>query len=273
MRSVPTRARGFAALRATSTAFTLIELLVVIAIMSILAALLFPVFGQARDRARQASCVSNLRQIGSALGLYLQDHDERMPNCCHFGRAWAWLGPDLTGRCAQAGISNSTPRNTHLGPEQTPPRYVQELLHPYARSGQIWFCPGVGRNRFFDGIREVPTFGFNGTTYLWNWWADPTTSSDPNPFRKRKPIEVSGLALAAIPRPAEAPTLWDQPDRNAIREPCDRLDLKPPHARGVNVLYADTHVKFAPFANRPTRGLGPCLEDWWAEHHWKGYFE
>jgi prepilin-type N-terminal cleavage/methylation domain-containing protein/prepilin-type processing-associated H-X9-DG protein len=65
----PTHRRGF----------TLIELLVVISIIAILAAILFPVFAQARDRARMTACVSNMRQIGSALMMYVQDYDETFP--------------------------------------------------------------------------------------------------------------------------------------------------------------------------------------------------
>ena len=61
-----------------SPAFTLIELLVVLAIISLLAAILFPVFAQARAKARQAACLSNLHQIGLALSLYQDDNDERL---------------------------------------------------------------------------------------------------------------------------------------------------------------------------------------------------
>src|SRR5437763_1392225 len=57
--------------------FTLIELLIVIAVIAILAALLFPVFAQAREKARQSGCLSNLQQVGKAQALYLQDYDER----------------------------------------------------------------------------------------------------------------------------------------------------------------------------------------------------
>src|SRR5262245_57150515 len=59
--------------------FTLIELLVVIAIIAILAAILFPVFARAREQARKATCLSNLRQMGTAVTMYVQDYDETYP--------------------------------------------------------------------------------------------------------------------------------------------------------------------------------------------------
>src|SRR5438128_6726307 len=79
------------------TGFTLIELLVVIAIIAILAAILFPVFARAREQARKASCLSNLRQIGTGILMYAQDFDDVLPpprigtefTLSHFG--WADL--------------------------------------------------------------------------------------------------------------------------------------------------------------------------------------
>ena len=66
-------------------AFTLIELLVVIAIIAILAAILFPVFAQAREKARAIACMSNMKQIGIGVQMYIQDNDERL----FFRSSWA----------------------------------------------------------------------------------------------------------------------------------------------------------------------------------------
>src|SRR5437660_6316554 len=78
------RLRGGSGLRPAevhrSTGFTLIELLVVIAIIAILAAILFPVFAQARDAARKAACQSNLKQFGLAFSMYATDYDGYYPN-------------------------------------------------------------------------------------------------------------------------------------------------------------------------------------------------
>src|SRR5579872_3013353 len=70
--------------------FTLIELLVVIAIIAILAAILFPVFAQAREKARQISCLSNLKQNGTAFMMYMQDYDELYPTAVPWAPGVGW---------------------------------------------------------------------------------------------------------------------------------------------------------------------------------------
>jgi prepilin-type N-terminal cleavage/methylation domain-containing protein len=67
-------------MRKADRAFTLIELLVVIAIIAILAAILFPVFAQAREKGRQAVCISNMKQFTLGMMMYVQDYDERFPS-------------------------------------------------------------------------------------------------------------------------------------------------------------------------------------------------
>lgn len=254
--------------------FTLIELLVVVAVIAILAAILFPVFASARAKARQAACFANLRQIGGALMMYVQDYDERMPNCCTHGRGFT-PGNLLTGACAQAGITLRTPINTYLGPEQTPPRYLQEFLHPYTRNAQIWFCPNVQRDGSMgpaDQSGPFPTYEFNGTTYRWSHYTKTTSNPNAPPSIRSQPeYLISGMAVAMIPRSAEAAVAEDLPYWNPVRAPCTNYGRTTAHNGGINALYADGHAKFATFLNKPTDST--CWENWFVEHSWQGYYE
>jgi prepilin-type N-terminal cleavage/methylation domain-containing protein/prepilin-type processing-associated H-X9-DG protein len=225
-------------------AFTLIELLVVIAIIAILAAILFPVFAQARGKARQAACLSNQKQIGTAVNMYVQDYDERLPACNSWGLAW-------------------TPK--------VKDRYIQQLTAPYVKNENIWFCPEVGRDRALTVLDpSIKTYGQNGTTYIWNHQTEVVPYG---PLKGRKSVTVSGLSLAAIPRPAEAPILWDMPYWNGICKPwTEYAGLQSPHAKGVIATYADGHAKYSGFRN--TSDIrGGCGEDWWHDHSWEGYNE
>ncbi len=111
------------------SAFTLIELLVVIAIIAILAAILFPVFAQARAKARQTACLSNLKQIGTGLMMYTQDNDE-----CYPSRAWNG-GNGVCFDPGTIGAVSGTP-NPYCSLYNWP---VQ--LQPYTKSIQILVCP------------------------------------------------------------------------------------------------------------------------------------
>lgn len=109
-------------LRGRGVGFTLIELLVVIAIIAILAAILFPVFAQAREKARSASCQSNLKQIGLAVKMYMSDYDEGVVPCYVYTAGWG---------------------NNIL--------WYPDLLDPYVKNSGIWVCPS--RSNFTTGAR------------------------------------------------------------------------------------------------------------------------
>ena len=123
--------------------FTLIELLVVIAIIAILAAILFPVFARAREKARQTSCLSNLKQLGLGLMMYAQDYDERFPTY--------WWGEGNTG------IANSC---TWWGG-----------IYPYVKNIQIFACPSsnnTGNNTWGVWINANPPFANAAINYGFN---------------------------------------------------------------------------------------------------------
>jgi prepilin-type N-terminal cleavage/methylation domain-containing protein/prepilin-type processing-associated H-X9-DG protein len=152
--------------RTRDSAFTLIELLVVIAIIAILAAILFPVFAQARERARMVSCLSNMKQLGLSLRMYCQDYDE-----------------------------------THVMPRFRDYDYVwKNAVIPYIKNKQIFACPsnprsvltpgsrtdpnspnGQGEGWWFEPDRIMPIgYGINTTDVTWvpaNWAEDPGVSS------------------------------------------------------------------------------------------------
>jgi prepilin-type N-terminal cleavage/methylation domain-containing protein/prepilin-type processing-associated H-X9-DG protein len=135
--------------------FTLIELLVVIAIIAILAAILFPVFARAREKARQASCLSNVRQISTAFSMYVQDHDEQFP-FIRGSLSWVYtMQPYLKStrilRCpsddsvnweqplaaATGGRATSYTLNGFLAPAAPTTRNPNPAPNPYANLGAI----------------------------------------------------------------------------------------------------------------------------------------
>jgi len=125
-------------------AFTLIELLVVIAIIAILAAILFPVFAQAREGARKSSCLSNLNQLGKGVIMYTQDYDETFPMV--YG--------------GYAGIARSS-------------EYL--LVYPYVKNVDVWRCPSAAPSdggTWPDSIADVlgvPRSGGRKFNYGYNW--------------------------------------------------------------------------------------------------------
>jgi prepilin-type N-terminal cleavage/methylation domain-containing protein/prepilin-type processing-associated H-X9-DG protein len=127
--------------------FTLIELLVVIAIIAILAAILFPVFAKAREKARQTSCLSNLKQMGLAVLSYAQDYDERLIR------------------------ANNAPC-TYLLPNGTVSLSTNMLwmyqVVPYMKNWQIFNCPSSSERLSETAYDSTLGYGFHGTASPWN---------------------------------------------------------------------------------------------------------
>ncbi len=232
--------------------FTLIELLVVIAIIAILAAILFPVFAQAREKARSISCLSNLKQLGLAAQMYTQDYDEQYgggsthllgdPGNC-FGHRW-WL----------------------------------DMLDPYIKNRQMKVCPS---ERVYAGFWDYTLGDVPGTqcgegayyaSYSWNvvgCWFDGanglnqlpgfTCFGDPN---LRYWGIRRGTSAAAIVRPAELIMVMDTREgwietwadvMTDLARSRDGLAYR--HNDGFNAAFADGHAKY--FRKRATK-----LKNW-----------
>lgn len=129
------------------TAFTLIELLVVIAIIAILAAILFPVFAQAREKARQATCQSNLKQIDTAFQMYAQDYDEVLP-------PWTGAYNDASRRFDLDVMYNGL-----INPYIKNGLTVDKKNRDFGKIGDVWACPTAKA-----GLSSI------SNSYAYNYW-------------------------------------------------------------------------------------------------------
>lgn len=217
--------------------FTLIELLVVIAIIAILAAILFPVFAKAREKARQASCASNLKQLTLGSLQYAQDYDERMASCR--------TGNDLCS--GSPGYHNGL-----LWAEQ---------VFPYVKSAQVYVCPsrddvwGECGNSNPTAAAQIPnnSYGVNCKAF------------------------TTGLKMASIEQPASlffvtegtlgadyAKLVWN-PNTTCVASGQMPLSTVSLHNGGLNMGYADGHVKWLAYTRFlcPDRNLAGNYLPWW----------
>src|SRR5688572_5225460 len=156
--NVATRSRARRLTRSVA-GFTLIELLVVIAIIAILAAILFPVFGRARENARRSSCQSNLKQIGLGLYQYLQDNDEIFP---------------IYYSGTTNGASNPNPA--------TATYKWMDSIYPYVKSEQLFTCPSdsnaTSRYIYYLNL-PAPSDNFYGSYCINSLYSNPGPPTPP----------------------------------------------------------------------------------------------
>jgi len=188
--------------------FTLIELLVVIAIIAILAAILFPVFAQAREKARQSTCLSNMKQIGLGIMMYSDDYDETYP----FGSI--------------------------LSADQSKYTGLPNFLNPYLKNYSIWRCPSKSKDTAIawytatDGVagHYLPVFKFLPNSYY-----NPTPTAVGS---VDKPAELFCLVEGST---------WYQNSYNYIYWDAGRINYPKffiPHSDGANATYLDGHAKY-----------------------------
>lgn len=205
--------------------FTLIELLVVIAIIAILAAILFPVFAQAREKARQTQCLNNLKNLATATLMYVQDYDETLPMAVY---------APAQGNCAYTLIS---------------------AIDPYVKNKDIYRCPSEREALHLDnGFRNVLNMpecsGITWVSYMFNYDIIPPG---------RTPLGAGSISrgtvsLAEISLPVET-TMNLEADLSPLgscasmrRKPSDAntvfpVPIRARHSEFVQVNYVDGHAK------------------------------
>jgi len=242
------------------TAFTLIELLVVIAIIAILAAILFPVFAQAKAAAKSSSCVSNLKQQTLAVLMYSNDNDDIFPmGSINFNGMYGtyWTGTGFVGwqfPCGNGQLDCNTAGNS---------------VQPYQKNTAIDLCPAVGSGSY--NVYGYPAGQKPGTTYTFNGdiqgysttaVANPTLTVVMwagvlnNRFEGRvtpAPVLNCGYSQTApciyVPNPtgslqvngsSDSPAIYDYPGSNYVWPSYSKWL----HNQGDNMSNTDGHVKF-----------------------------
>lgn len=189
------------------SAFTLIELLVVIAIIAILAAILFPVFAQARQKARQTQCLSNMRQIGLAVRMYMQDYDEVYV-------------------ISEGAVGWTIPRASW-------DEGADYLLKPYVKTAGVLHCPADHSTTFGGDSAIFPQYALNRLAPL-PGMVVPDGLPEIGPVgRPDAAVDTGTLLLWEHNNPGVYCTTWTSSPGH----------WETPHHQGFNGLFCDGHVR------------------------------
>ena len=249
--------------------FTLIELLVVIAIIAILAAILFPVFAQAREKARQTSCLSNLKQMGTSLQLYVDDFDETLP-CVYFTHSTIDTGDRTNDTGTYAGYPCHKFKIFNLENSTDGYEYTwADALFPYVKNVSMYVCP--------SGIKNVCGYSYNSLlanpSSVGNVW-----SANWNPVSMSQLQNTSDLVFVAdvIQRTSDKATsgmgspytlLFHDKDYNTWKNWGVTDPIR--HNGGCNFAMADGHAKYFKMDQGPLSVS--CAWDsftkWWSPNH------
>ncbi len=252
-----------------SSGFTLIELLVVIAIIGVLTAILFPVFAAAREKSRQAVCISNERQLGMALTMYVGDYDDVM------------IFPD----------NNTYPAGINNGPTF---RCWNDLIIPYLKNQDVWWCPdlptpdpngppavvawfGAGESVFADWAIHYGTNTWGANSYICNCgqptpiYVWRTTNSISTPASRAwlcdtiagPNYSIDGTTATSRKIGAGAYQFWNfysqREDPNA-----DFVDPRHAGTTGYDTVFVDGHSKFTKYGSEQSSAPNaPYDVDYW----------